>query len=74
MMRMSYSNGERIGGIVRVRIGFRQQHADHHAHLCFVAVADADDALFDKVWRIFGDRHAGLGGHDHGDAARLAEL
>ena len=59
---------------MRLRVGLGQQHADHHAHLRLVAVAGADDGLLDQVGRIFGDRHAALGRHQHGDAARLAEL
>ena len=74
MMRMRHRDGERIGGIVGGRVGFGQQHADHHPHLALVAVAGADDALLHQVRRIFGDRHAGSGRHHHGDAARLAEL
>ena len=73
-MRVRDRDGERIGGIVRGRIGLGQQHADHHAHLRLVAVAGADDRLLDQVRRIFGDRHAGARRHHHGDAARLAEL
>ena len=74
VMRVRHRDGERVGGIVGSRVGLRQQHADHHAHLRLVAVAGADDALLHQVRRVFGDRHAGLRRHHHGDAARLAEL
>ena len=42
--------------------------------LLFLAVTDADDGLFHGVRRIFGNTQAGAGGHQHGDAAGLAEL
>src|SRR5581483_11943816 len=34
----------------------------------------ADDGLLDQVRRVFGDLDAGARGHQHGNAARLAEL
>ena len=74
VMRMRHGDGERVGGVVRRRVGLGQQHADHHPHLRLVAVAGADDAFLHQVRRVFGDRHAGSGRHHHGDAARLAEL
>ena len=74
VVRVRHRDGERVGGIVRSRIGFGQQHADHHPHLRLVAVTGADDAFLHQVRRIFGDRHAGPGRRHHGNAARLAEL
>ena len=73
-MRVRHRDGERVGGIVRRRVGLGQEHPDHHPHLRLVAVAGADDAFLDQVRRIFGDRHAGSRRHHHGDAAGLAEL
>ena len=40
----------------RLRIGLRQQHADHQADLRLLAVAGADDGLLHQVGRVFGDR------------------
>ena len=74
MMRVADRDGERVGGVFRLRIGFRQQHADHHADLRLLAVAGADDRLLHQIGRVFRDRQARLCRHQHGDAARLAKL
>src|SRR5262245_16539171 len=72
MVCMAHGNRQRIGGVVRARIGLRQQHPDHHANLRLLAVTDADDRLLHLVGCIFGHRQAGNSGDQHGDAARLA--
>ena len=59
MMRMAHRDRERVGGVLGLRIGLRQQHADHHADLRLLAVAGADDGLLHQVGRVFGDRQAG---------------
>src|SRR6266700_6126123 len=74
MMGMAHRDRERVGRIFRLRIGLRQQHADHHADLRLLAVAGADDGLFHQIRGVFGDRQARDRRHQHGDAARLAEL
>src|SRR5262249_12006652 len=42
MMRVAHRDRERVGRILGLRIGLRQQHADHHADLRLLAVAGAD--------------------------------
>ena len=74
MMRMRHRDGERVGGVLGLRIGLRQQHADHQADLRLLGVAGADDRLLHQVRRVFGDQHAGLRRHQQRDAARLPEL
>src|ERR1700745_4508914 len=39
MMRLAHRDRERVGRIFRLRIGLRQEHADHHADLSLLAVA-----------------------------------
>ncbi len=73
-MRVTDRDRQRVGGVLGLRIGFRQQHADHHSYLRLLAVAGADHGLLHLVGRIFGDRQSGARRHQHGDAARLAEL
>lgn len=74
MMRMTHGDSERVGGVIRLWIGFRQQHADHHANLRLFAVACADNRLLHQVRRIFRDRQPAARGHEHGNAARLAKF
>src|SRR5262249_48672370 len=74
MMRMRHCDRERIGGIVRLRIGLGQEHLDHHADLHLLAVAGPNDRLLHQVGRIFGNRKPGKRRHQHCDTARLAEL
>jgi hypothetical protein len=63
-----------IIGVLGRRVGARQQHADHHAHLRLVAMAGADDRFLHHVRRVLGDAHAGLPRDKEGNAARLTEL
>ena len=58
MMRVADRDGQRVGGVLALRIGLRQQHADHHADLRLLAVAGADHGLLHHVGRVFGDRQA----------------
>ena len=74
VVRVRHRDGERIGGVVRTRVGLGQKHADHHANLRLVAVAGTDDAFLHYVRRIFGDWHTGPRRHHHGNAPGLAEL
>ena len=74
MMGVAYRDRERVGRIGRLRIGLRQQHADHHANLSLLSVPGADDRLLHQVGRIFRNRQSGDRRHQHGDAARLSEL
>src|SRR5262245_46832038 len=74
MMRVANRNGQRIGGIFGLRIGFRQQHANHHADLRLLAVTGADDRLFHQVRGIFCDSQPGFGRHQHRYTTRLSEL
>ena len=74
VMRMRHRDRERVGGVLRLRIGLRQQHADHQADLRLLGVAGADDGLLHQVGRVFGDDHARLRRHQQRDAARLPEL
>jgi hypothetical protein len=74
VVRMGHRDGERIGRVMGARIGLGQEHADHHADLCLLAVAGPDDGLLHQVGGVFGNRQAGDRRHQHGDAARLAEL
>ena len=64
----------RIGGILGLRIGLRQQHADHHPDLRLLGVARADDRFLHQVRRVFGHEHAGLRRHQQRNAARLPEF
>src|SRR5262245_47552080 len=45
MMRVAHRDRQRVGGVLGLRRGLRQQHADHHADLRLLAVAGADDGL-----------------------------
>ena len=74
VMRMADGDGQRIGRVVAVEGGARQQHADHRPDLLLLGVAGADDRLLDLVRRVFGDGQPGLGRDEKGDAPRLAEL
>src|SRR5262245_11605909 len=74
MMGVTDRNRERVRRVLGLRIGLRQQHADHHADLALLAVAGAHDGLLHQVGRVFGNRQAGERRHQHGYAARLPEL
>jgi hypothetical protein len=73
-MGVADGDGERVGGIVAFELGLGHQDFQHHVYLLLFAVADADHGLLDGVRRIFRDPQARPGRHQHGDAARLAEL
>ena len=73
VMRVGDRDGERVGGVLGLRLGLRQQHADHHAHLRLLAVAGADNALLHDVGGVFGNAQARPGRHQHGDSACLAK-
>src|SRR5262249_15606308 len=74
MVGVRHRDRQRIGGIVALRVGLRQQHADHHPNLCLLAVAGADNGLLHQIRRIFRNPQPGNRRHQHGDAARLTEL
>ena len=74
MMRMRDGDRQRVGGVRALRIGLRQQHAEHHPDLVLVGMARADHGLLHLVGRVFGDGNSGHRRRQHRDAARLAEL
>ena len=74
MVRVADRDGERVGSIVRLRGGLRQENTEHDADLVLVGVARADDGLLHEVRRVFGDRNPGARRNEHCDAARLTEL
>ena len=75
MMRMGDRDGERVGGVVALRIGLRQQHADHHADLRPCRHGPRRRSVFFTRFGAYSaTRDSGARRHQHGDAARLAEL
>jgi len=74
MMRVTDRHRQRIGRVVRARIGLRKQYADHPTDLHLLAVTGADDGLLHQVRGVFGNAQPGDRRHQHGDATGLAEL
>ncbi len=74
MMSMADRDGQRVSRVGAVKLGLRQQHADHQLDLRFVAVADADDSFFNSIGGVFSDLKSGTGGYQHGNAPCLSQF
>ena len=74
MMRMGDGDGERVGGILAVWRGKRQQHAEHGADLRLVGVPGPDDGFFHRIGRIFRHGQPGLRRDQQSNPARLPEF
>ncbi len=74
-MQMADGDGERVGGVGRIRnVGEREQAHDHELDLLLGSETVAHDGAFDRERGVLGDDAPALGGGKQRDSAHLAEL
>ena len=73
-MGMAEGDGQRVRGIGAGELHRTELELHHVLDLGLFGMADADHHLLHRIGRVFRHREPGLGRHEQGDGAGLAEL